>query len=1046
VTVHPAREDGEAEEARRRRHRVRAALTVLAVLAVVAGAPLLAQGYRELRDQEGVRQVALQLAGGRDAACAVVQPGAAGCPVPDAAVAPYRSAVEADWYLVAGYVLAGAGVFGLGALFLYGSGARRVSRWCLGGVALAGAADACENLALLRGLGTLGQGQGGDDPFALASSLAVLKFAVGGPLLPAFVVVGSVLLARRVLGPTTVRRMDDRPPGRGEPKIVRAGQRDPEPERRPDIILPPAVADASTATLSATVGHSGPDVQRDLYLKQAAEEAGKAAGGGPPRPVLADPLPSRWRNAGRVPPGRPPAEVGICASGGGIRSASVTLGALQALQAKVLPRARYLVSVSGGGYMTGAFQLALTGANPGAESLARPEDVFTPGSAEEDHLRRHGKYLADGFREWATALGVVLRGVAASLSLLTLCVVVLGVGLNAFYRAAPVVDVTRFLPRFDPASGPEHAGFPAPTPAVWWALAAGAAVAAAAWAVFMVRLLAGNRWLIVVRAARNVFRVAVGITAVVAVYAVVVPVVVWAMTGLTWAIGIENPVPAASFTAIVTTLLTWLGALASTTWRRTERVRASGAKLGLRGLLGGRGQGEVVERQVATGFGQTLIVWAAHAVLAFVFVFVAAWTTAAAHRWPPWLGPVLLGVLVGAGFLIDQTWLGLHPFYRRRLASAFAVRRATMPDGGVGALAYSFEEPTTLSRYGQRAPGFPQVIFVAAAALSGQSRTPPGRRAVSFTLSGDYVGGPDVGWVRTSFLEDNCKPALQRDVTVQASMAVSGAAIASAMGRHAAAVQRLLALSNVRLGTWLPNPAFLAALGRTSTDWRTPRLPNARRLPYQLREIIGAYPAEGRMLLCTDGGHWENLGLVELLRHRCRTVYCIDASGDAPPFATTLAEAITLAYEELGVRITLPDPGGLVPGSADPLQPSGVLERLNARLSREAVVCGVIEYPEPFSVDGGEPSCKGTLIVAKAVLTPKMPYELLTYALKEAAFPRQSTGDQFFDHEQFDAYRALGHFIGTAALDKTEAGEADEAEPAEPPAQLSRWRRRRRRR
>ena len=35
-------------------------------------------------------------------------------------------------------------------------------------------------------------------------------------------------------------------------------------------------------------------------------------------------------------------------------------------------------------------------------------------------------------------------------------------------------------------------------------------------------------------------------------------------------------------------------------------------------------------------------------------------------------------------------------------------------------------------------------------------------------------------------------------------------AIASAMGRQAVAVQRLLALSNVRLGTWLPNPAFLA--------------------------------------------------------------------------------------------------------------------------------------------------------------------------------------------------------------------------------------------
>ena len=58
-------------------------------------------------------------------------------------------------------------------------------------------------------------------------------------------------------------------------------------------------------------------------------------------------------------------------------------------------------------------------------------------------------------------------------------------------------------------------------------------------------------------------------------------------------------------------------------------------------------------------------------------------------------------------------------------------------------------------------------------------------------------------------------------------------------GPAPAAVQRLLALSNVRLGTWLPNPAFLAVLGRPKVSWRTPRLPNARRLPYQLREIIG---------------------------------------------------------------------------------------------------------------------------------------------------------------------------------------------------------------
>ena len=540
--------------------------TVLAVLALVAAVPLLWVAWGELSDHRDVHQIPLQLAGSRAAACRVIQPGAAGCPVPETAVARYRSAVRGDGWLVAGYVLAGLGVFGLCARLLYGSGARRVARWCLGGVLLAGAADAGENLALLSGLGTLGR-TAGDTAFAIASSLAVLKFAAVGPLLPVFVVLGAVLLGRRVTPPSRIRRQDP-----GDPEIAAAGELQPGTARRPDIILPPAVADASTATVSATVGHAGHDVQQQLYAEGSDDQAGER-GDGAGATAAAD----HWRNAGRVPPGRPPAEVGICASGGGIRSASVTLGALQAMRQDVLSRARYLVSVSGGGYMTGAFQLALTRANQDADSLATPGDVFAPGSAEEDHLRRHGKYLADGGREWLAALGVGLRGVAASLALLTLGVVVIGVALNAFYRAAPVVDITRLVPRFDPAASGPAPGYPAPPAAVWRTLAAGVAVAVVAWVLVIVGLLADDRRFRVTGGlSRNVFRAAVAISGVVAVYAIAVPAVVWAMARLSWTTGIRSPVPAASFTAVVTTLVTWFGALASTLWRRTERLRASG--------------------------------------------------------------------------------------------------------------------------------------------------------------------------------------------------------------------------------------------------------------------------------------------------------------------------------------------------------------------------------------------------------------------------------------------------------------------------------------
>jgi hypothetical protein len=959
-----------------------------ALLAVVLSLPLLGLAWQQRSQLDGpIRDAKFQLAGGFVAACDVIEGDEdRACTLGDGSpsVELYQSAIRASWWYLFGYSLLLVGVFALGRLYLYGTGAKRVARWCLVGALVVFVADAAENLLLEVGLDRFGPGRSWT--FGLAAPLSVVKFAIFGPLVPTAAVIGSVLLGRWL-----TRRAGTHRPDQISLNYVKASDLDQlHPACRPDIVLPGAVADHSTATLSATVEQAAADAHDQLSADpgQPAKAPTRATGSDTAAAQ------ARWRNASRLPPGRTAAGVGICASGGGIRSGCVTLGALQALRKKgVLQRADYLVSVSGGGYVAGAFQLALT-EQPGVESLATPDNVFEPGSPEEDHLRRHGRYIADSAREWVTALAVLLRGVAASLALLTLSVVIAGIGLNAFYRAAPVVDVTLLLPRFDPRHLSKAPRFPAPPDYLWLVLAAGVAVAALVWAGVMLMLLLRRRPTWAPRLWR-LFRAIISLTAVIAAYAVVLPAIMWAMAWLTYKVPVTNPLRATSWLAAVTTMLTWFGVLTSTLWRRVKKTTASGEEAGGLGKLFG-GKQQLLEQQVATGLPQRLIVWAVLGVLAFVFIFVLAWTAGTAHRWYDLLGPALLAVLVAVAFLVDQTWFGLHPFYRRRLASAFAVRRAHMVDGSVGALPYQFQEHTTLSRYGQRRDGFPQVIFAAAAALSGQSRTPPGRRAVSFSFSADYVGGPDVGWVRTDTLEALCPPNLWRDVSVQAAMAVSGAAFASAMGRQASAIQTLLALSNARLGTWLPNPGFLATLASKGDQWTTPRLPTARRLPYHLAEVIGTYPAEGRLLLCTDGGHYENLGLVELLRHRCRTIYAIDASGDAPPLAATLAEAITLAYEELGVEILVEDIDGLVPGSATPLQPAAVLEKLNARLSKQAVATGRIKYPQAVDFhDGNPPSCWGTLVIAKTALTPDLPYELRSFALKEPSFPRQSTGDQF---------------------------------------------------
>ena len=142
------------------------------------------------------------------------------------------------------------------------------------------------------------------------------------------------------------------------------------------------------------------------------------------------------------------------------------------------------------------------------------------------------------------------------------------------------------------------------------------------------------------------------------------------------------------------------------------------------------------------------------------------------------------------------------------------------------------------------------------------------------------------------------------DVSMFGTVAIAGAAFGSAMGRQSrGTLNSVFALSNARLGVWLPNPAQLRDYDQeTHKSWSYRR----HTLTYLVREIFGRYAPDGRWILVADGGHYENLGLVELFRRRCTRIVCIDASGDASGAVTTVAEALRNAQLELGVTVTIP--------------------------------------------------------------------------------------------------------------------------------------------
>ena len=181
---------------------------------------------------------------------------------------------------------------------------------------------------------------------------------------------------------------------------------------------------------------------------------------------------------------------------------------------------------------------------------------------------------------------------------------------------------------------------------------------------------------------------------------------------------------------------------------------------------------------------------------------------------------------------------------------------------------------------------------------------------------------------------------------------------------------------------------------------------------YVLREGLGLTSLQGRFLYVTDGGHWENLGLYELIRRRCRYAVAFDASNNPRDGLADLARCCQLAFSRLGVEVELEQDGW------DALADDGPDGR--------PVVTGRIIYP-----DGSI----GDLIYCRCRLWSDAPPELLHVAKLDGRFPTHSTSNQFLTSDQVEAYRRLGWCIGNLADEELRRlSKAAATEPASPPA------------
>ena len=361
---------------------------------------------------------------------------------------------------------------------------------------------------------------------------------------------------------------------------------------------------------------------------------------------------------------------------------------------------------------------------------------------------------------------------------------------------------------------------------------------------------------------------------------------------------------------------------------------------------------------------------------------------------PLWTMLAALGVALICGSLFSWFFeiniFGLNQFYRNRLVRCYlgATRWAPglrkpqpftkfdgLDDMRLSDLAGNFRGP------------FP--IFNCALNLGGSSDLAlHTRHSASFTLTPLRCGADRrrVGYAPT----EPYRGEFANGVMLGQAVAISGAAASPNMGYNTSPlVAFLLTMFNVRLGWWYPNPG--------QTLWDRPGLRFS--LYYLVKELFGIADEKSLFVNISDGGHFENLAIYELVRRRCKVIIASDAECDESLHFGSLGNVVRICETDFGAKID-------IDVSAIRLQKNG--------FSLAHCSVGKITYSNGST---------GYLIYLKASVSGDEDVGVTQYRSVHPSFPHETTADQFFSEDQFESYRRLGQHIVRTSLRGSQPGD-----------------------
>lgn len=377
------------------------------------------------------------------------------------------------------------------------------------------------------------------------------------------------------------------------------------------------------------------------------------------------------------------------------------------------------------------------------------------------------------------------------------------------------------------------------------------------------------------------------------------------------------------------------------------------------------------------------------------------------------IAAALFLIIAIAAMKIDVNRFSMHGVYRNRLVRAFLggarASRAVDPFTDFDAADNRRVVELKAQKDGRRVL-YP-VINVTLNLVGGENLAWQERKASSFVITPLYCGSAILGdkitedasanspqkwtgaYVSTQDYGSN-EPDLDRDktgISLGTAITISGAAASPSMGYSSSpATAFLMTLFNVRLGAWLANPA--ADIGKEAVKAG----PTSALKPL-LTEALGLTDAKSDNVYLSDGGHFDNLGIYEMIRRRCRYILVVDADADENFGFDDLARSVRFAAIDLNAKIEF---------RSMEMVPAQKAEKDSAMFA-----VGHITYAE-------NPDQQSVLVYLKPTYYAlTAPIDVRSYGSTSPTFPHETTLDQWFGEAQFESYRRLGEYLMSKLYD-----------------------------